>query len=230
MIKGYCNSWRSVRAGRNLCCPHRACDLPQKSLGDDAVERRNANLPVGLGSRTLEGLGTQRCQSELSTSLVFCLEIKFCPWLGLETALPSVCKVLRVRGRMENSHIPLIKYLLYHVSRVLFKNKVWWLDRAFQCKNSAFSLAVVAYGLFFWEHNTAWLCPTGLGRALSKAKMGTPFVTINSHNRYENYIGNLLESEAFSLLFFISFHFMLYVCKITAKLCIWKLGGFAPIL
>lgn len=178
----------------------------------------------------MRGWALKGASLNFSTSLVFCLEIKFCPWLGLETALPSVCKVLRVRGRMENSHIPLIKYLLYHVSRVLFKNKVWWLHRAFQCKNSAFSLAVVAYGLFFWEHNTAWLCPTGLGRALSKAKMGTPFVTINSHNRYENYNGNLLESEAFSLLFFISFHFMLYVCKITAKLCIWKLGGFAPIL
>lgn len=69
---------------------------------------------------------------------------------------------------------------------------------------------------FFWEHSThaVWLYSSGLGRALTKAKMGAPFVTINSHSRFENYVANLLKSKAFLLLFFIKFHLILYICKI----------------
>lgn len=52
---------------------------------------------------------------------------------------------------------------------------------------------------FFWEHSTraVWLCSSGLGRSLTKEKMGAAFVTINSRNIFENYIANLLKSKAF---------------------------------
>lgn len=58
---------------------------------------------------------------------------------------------------------------------------------------------------FFWERSTGavQLCSSGLDGALNKAKMGAPFVTINSHNVFENSVANLLKSKAFSLLFFI---------------------------
>lgn len=155
-----------------------------EEIDKSCLERRNANL-ICLwvwGIQHLRDWALIGASLNFQPVTDFCLEVKFCPWLGLEAALPSVCKVLRVRGRMEEKslHIPLIKYLLYSCQEFCLKAKS---DGLKECKHSAFSLAaVVAYGLFFWEPNTAWLCPSGFGRALSKPKMGTPFVTMNSHN------------------------------------------------
>lgn len=81
-----------------------------------------------------------------------CLEIKFYPWLGLEAALMSL---LRVRGRMEEeklAHSINKIFIVFMSTEFCLKTKS---DGLRECKNSAFSLAAaVAYGLFFWGHNS----------------------------------------------------------------------------
>lgn len=125
MIKGYCNGWRSIRVGRNLCCPCGAWELPQKRLINHAWKEE---MPICLwvwGIQHLRDWALLCASLNFQPVTDFCLEVKFCPWLGLEAALPSVCKVLRVRGRMEEKslHIPLIKYLLYSCQEFCLKAK-----------------------------------------------------------------------------------------------------------
>lgn len=73
----------------------------------------------------------------------------------------------------KNSHIPLIKYLLYtHVNRVLFKTKSDDLKEPFSVKILLF------LNCFSGSVTQPGSVPLALG-----AKMGTPFVTMNSHNR-----------------------------------------------
>lgn len=136
IIKGYCNSWRSIRVVRNLCCPHGAWELPQKRLIDHAWKEE---MPVCLGIWGIQHLRDWALRGAIlnfQPLTDFCLEMKFCPWLGLEAALTSVCEVLeskRTDGR-KKLNIPLIKYLLYSCQEFCLKTKPDGLKGPFSVK------------------------------------------------------------------------------------------------